>query len=191
MARMRGANGIGEDALAWMESVGAFGRKRLFRFAARRGFGFRSFHFHQGKIGDGAGPGKLGIIEFVKMSRGSGEARRRHDDENDVPQSSCKNCAAGNASLDPALLEEAAIQKVFGDAGPGENGGDAAENALVERTPGDFEFGAFACFEADWGGGRFGACPRRLSALLTWFRDIFVLSIVRCAAGFAREKPRV
>src|SRR5438046_2945993 len=35
------------------------------------------------------------------------------------------------------------------------------------------------------------ACPRRLRALLTWFRDIFVLSIVGCAAGFARAKPRV
>src|SRR5437660_2834966 len=158
-------NGIGNDALARMEGVGAFGGKRLFRFAARRGFGFRSFHFHQGKIGDGAGPGKLGVIEFVKMSRGSGEARRRHDDENDVPQSGCKNCAAGDFALDPTLLEEAAIQKVLGDVGPGQNRSDAAEDALVKRTPGDFEFGAFARFEADGAGGRFGGLSKKVESV--------------------------
>ena len=161
MTRMVWVNGIGNDALA---RVGAFGRKRLFRFAARRGFGFASFHFHQGKIGDGTGPGELRVIEFVKVACGGREAGGRHDDENDVPQSGCKNCAAGNAALDPAFLEEAAIQKVFGDAGPGQNRSDAAEDALVERAPGNFEFGAFACFEAD-GGGRFGGLAEKIECV--------------------------
>ena len=155
-------NGIGNDALARMESVGTFGRKRLSRFAARRGFGFRSFHFHQGKIGDGTGPGELGVIEFVKMSRCAGEPRERHDEKNEMPQRGSKDCAAGDAALDPALLEEAAIQKVFGDAGPGQNGSDAAEDALMERAPGDFEFGAFACFETNRSGNRFGGLSQEI-----------------------------
>jgi len=158
-------NGIGNDALARMEGVGAFGGKRLFRFAARRGFGFGSFHFHQRKIGDWAGPGELGVIEFVKMSRCAGEPRGRHDEKNDMPQRGSKDRAAGNAALNPALLEEAAVEKVLGDAGPGQNGSDAAEDALVERAPGDFEFGAFACFESDWGGGRFGGLSKKVESV--------------------------
>src|SRR5439155_2727250 len=116
-------NGIGNDALARMESVGAFWRKRLSRFAARRGFGFRSFHFHQREIGDGAGPRELGVIEFVKMNRCAGEPRGRHDDENDVPQSGCKNYAAVDAALEPAFLKESAIMKVLVYAEPVQNGG--------------------------------------------------------------------
>lgn len=165
MTRMVWVNGIGNDALARMESVGAFGRKRLFRFAARRGFGFRSFHFHQREIGDGAGPRELGLIEFVKMNRCAGEPRGRHDEKNDMPQGRGNDCAAGDFALDPAFFKEAAIEKVLGDAGPGQNGGDAAEDALVERAPGHFKFGAFACFEADGASGRFGGLSKKVESV--------------------------
>jgi len=52
---------------------------------------------------------------------------------------------------------------------------------LVEGAPGDIEFRAFAGFEADRTGGRFGAWPKRLNAPLMWFRDIlfFASRIVR------------
>ena len=159
---MRWAHRIGKDALSRMKSVRALGRKRLFRLAPRRGFGFGSFHFHQGEVGDGAGPGKLGIIEFVKVSRGGGKTGGRHDNKNDMPQCSRYQSTAGDAALDPAFLEEAAIQKVLRDARPGQDSGDAAEDALVERAPGHVELWALARFEAAVAGGRFGCLSQEI-----------------------------
>ncbi len=73
-----------------------------------------------------------------------------------MPQGGSNDCAAGDAALDPTFLEKAAIEKVCRDAVPGQDGGDAAADALVERAPGDVEFGAFAGFEVDGGSGRIG-----------------------------------
>src|SRR5438046_9925816 len=95
-------NGIGYDALARMESVGAFWRKRLSRFAARRGFGFRSFHFHQREIGDGAGPRELGLIEFVKMNRCAEEPRGRRAEKNDVRHARGSDRGADDLAADRA-----------------------------------------------------------------------------------------
>src|SRR6266852_8848436 len=139
---MGGVDGIGEDALARVEGVGAFGRKGLIGFAARDGLGFGSFPFEQREIGDGAGPGEFGILERGRMARG-GEPRVRHEDENEMPQGGSYQGAARDATLDPALLEEAAMQKVLGDTGPGQNGGDAAADPLMKATPGEVELRCF------------------------------------------------
>src|SRR5207248_6991179 len=45
------------------------------------------------------------------------------------------------------------------------NSGDAAEDALMERAPGHFEFGAFACFEAGGAGGRFGGLSQDIECV--------------------------
>jgi hypothetical protein len=153
---MRGVDGISEDALARMEGVGAFGSPGLVGFAARAWFGLRSFHFNQRKIGDGAGPGEFGVVEGGEVGCGGGEARGRHHYKNDMPQGSSDQGAAGNFALDPTLLEEAAIQKVLGDTGPGQDGYDAAADSLVEGAPSDVELGALACFEAHGNGRRCG-----------------------------------
>jgi hypothetical protein len=44
--------GIGENVLARVESVRAFGWKRLRWLAARAGLGFRAFHIEQRKVVD-------------------------------------------------------------------------------------------------------------------------------------------
>src|SRR6266853_3529970 len=105
---MRGVHGIGEDALAGMESLGALGRQRLIGLAARAGFVFGGLHFHQREVGDGAGPSKLGVVEGGKVGWGGGEVRGRQDDKNDMPQRGGYQSAARDFALDPAFLEEAA-----------------------------------------------------------------------------------
>src|SRR5437899_663108 len=79
---------IGEDALARVESGGAFGGKRLIWFATGARPGFGSFHVHQREISDGTGPGEFGVPEGGIVVRGRGEAWGRHHDEYDVPQGS-------------------------------------------------------------------------------------------------------
>src|SRR5216684_1649699 len=140
---MGGVDGIGEDALARVESVGALGREGLGGFAARAGLGFGSFHFEQREIGDGAGPGDFGVIEGGIVARRRWELGVRHQDKNKVPQGGSYQGAARGAALDPAFLEEAAMQKVLGDTGPGQNGGDAAANPLMKATPGEVELRCF------------------------------------------------
>src|SRR6266699_1166844 len=97
LARMIGMYGIGENALARMEGIGAFRWKRLGGLAARACFGFRTLH--QRKIFDRAGPGELRVLEGGKVARGCGEPRGRHNDKNDVPEGSGNNGAAWNAAL--------------------------------------------------------------------------------------------
>src|SRR5579864_542414 len=63
LAGMIGANGIDHDALAGMEGVGTFGRKRLGGVAARNSLGFGSCDFKGWKIFDGAGPSEPRIVE--------------------------------------------------------------------------------------------------------------------------------
>src|SRR6266436_3835674 len=136
---MGGVDGIGEDALARVESVGALGREGLGGFAARAGLGFGSFHFEQREIGDGAGPGDFGVIEGGIVTRRRWEMGERHQDKNKVPQGSGYQGAAGDAALNPAFLEETVGEEVPRDTGPGQNGSDAAADTLVEGAPGDVE----------------------------------------------------
>ena len=114
-ARMRRADGIGEDALPRMEGVGALARESLRGFAARAAFGFGTLHFHQREISDGARPGEFGVLERGVMGRRGGEPRERHDDENEVPQGGGSQSTAWNALLDPAIAEKSPTQKSLGD----------------------------------------------------------------------------
>src|SRR6266478_2602412 len=172
---MRWADGIGEDALARMESVGAFGSQRLIGFAAWAGFGFRSFHLHQRQISDRTGPGEYRVIECGVVA-GGGEPGERHQDKNEVPQGGGYQSAAGDAVLDPALFEETAGQEVLRDAGPGQNGGNAAANALVERAPSYVQLRTYSSFEANGSSRLCGLsqeiqCPAHLAQGKLHFKD--------------------
>src|SRR5260370_39711616 len=83
-----------------------------------------------------------------------------------MPQRGRYQGTAGDTALDPTFLEKAAIEEVFRDAVPGQDGGDAAADALVERSPGDIEFGAFAGFEVDGGSGRSGGLASEIGCYL-------------------------
>src|SRR5204863_254095 len=47
----------------------------------------------------------------------------------------------------------------------GGSSGAADEDALGERAPGHFKFGAFACFEADGASGRFGGLSKKVESV--------------------------
>jgi hypothetical protein len=65
-----------------------------------------------------------------------------------VPQGGGDYRAAWNFALHPTVFEETADKKISGDFGSGEDGGDAAADALVEGAPGEVEIWAFTGFEA-------------------------------------------
>src|SRR5229473_1619510 len=189
---MRRANGIGKDALARMESVGAFGRQRLIRLATRTWFRFGSFHFHQRKISDRTGPGELRVVECGKVGCGSGETRRRHHDKYEVPQGGGDDGAARNAAFNPALFEETAGQEVLRDAGPGQNGGNAAANALVERAPSYVQIRTYASFEAN-GNSRLCGLSQEIQRPADLAQEISLSTIASCAqssfCAATRPKP--
>src|SRR6266481_5081338 len=186
---MRWADGIGEDALARMESVGAFGSQRLIGFAAWAGFGFRSFHLHQRKISDRTGPGEYRVIECGVVA-GGGEPGERHQDKNEVPQGGGYQSAAGDAVLDPALFEETAGQEVLRDAGPGQNGGNAAANALVERAPSYVQLRTYSSFEAN-GSSRLCGLSQEIQCPADLAQEISLSIIARCAQfSFAQLQDR-
>src|SRR5882762_10416916 len=173
---MRGANGISEDALARVESACAFGREGFLRFAAGARFGFGSFHFHQRKISDRTGPGELRVIEGGKVSCGGWEMRRGHHDKYEVPQGGGDDGATGDFAFDPTLFEETAGQEVLRDAGPGQNGGNAAANALVERAPSYVQLRTYSSFEANGSSRLCGLsqeiqCPADLAQGKLHFKD--------------------
>ena len=66
-------HGVGNDALAGMEGVGAFGREWLVWIAVRDGPGFRGANFEGREIFNGAGPRELGIVESGVVANGRGE----------------------------------------------------------------------------------------------------------------------
>jgi len=103
------------------------------------------------------------------VARGRREPRGRHNDKNNVPQGGGNDGASGNAALNPALFEEAASQKILGNVYSGEDGGDAAADALVKTSPCDIELRFLARLQAH-GSGRFGSrlsqeiqCPADLA----------------------------
>src|SRR6266478_1089317 len=187
---MRWADGIGEDALARMESVGAFGSQRLIGFAAWAGFGFRSFHLHQRQISDRTGPGEYRVIECGVVA-GGGEPGERHQDKNEVPQGGGYQSAAGDAVLDPALFEETAGQEVLRDAGPGQNGGNAAANALVERAPSYVQLRTYASFAAN-GSSRLCGLSQEIQCPADLAQEIFLSVIASCAPSsfWAATRPK-
>src|SRR5258708_40104740 len=104
--------GIGEDALPRMESVRAFRRERLFRLTARAGFGLRTLGRQKRQIVDGARPSEFCVIQRRVVARRSGELRERHDEENEMPQSSGDQRAARKSPFHPAVLEDSANSEI-------------------------------------------------------------------------------
>jgi hypothetical protein len=168
---MRGANGIGEDALPWMKCVGALRRERLGGFASRARFGLGTLDVRQRKIFDRAGPGEFGVLERGEVPRHCGEPRGRHDDKNDMPQGGGNYGAARDAALDPALFEKTPAQKILGNVRSGEDGAQAAPDALVKTSPGELQLRLVARSQA-YGSGRLGSLPQE----------------IQCSAGLAQKE---
>src|SRR6266436_6466392 len=138
---MRWMHRIGDDALARMEGVGAFGGNRLGRVAAQNRLGLCRGNFESREVLDGAGPSELGIIKDGVAMNDCGEPGDRRYKKNDVPQRSGEDGAFGNAALDPAIAEIVAGEKFSGGKGAGEESADAAEETLMEVAPGNVELG--------------------------------------------------
>jgi len=73
-----------------------------------------------------------------------------------MPEACGDNGAAGNAALDPAILEKAAAEKSSWSGGTGNECADAAAEALAEFAPADAEIGFLRAVEADEILGSFG-----------------------------------
>src|SRR5260370_24782101 len=74
---------------------------------------------------------------------------RGHHDKYEGPQGGGDDGAARNAAFDPALFEETAGREVLRDAGPGQNGGNAPANSLVERATSYVKLRTYPSFEAN------------------------------------------
>src|SRR6266851_4530824 len=178
---MGGVDGIGEDALARVESVGALGREGLGGFAARAGLGFGSFHFEQREIGDGAGPGDFGVIEGGIVARRRWELGVRHQDKNKEQQGGSYQGAAGDESLNPAFPEETVGEEVLRDTGPGQNGGDAGADPLMKASPGEVELRCFY-HSRTRGSSRLGGRPKKIGCLEDPFQRHFPLDYSKMRA---------
>jgi len=126
---------VSENALPWMESVSAFLRERFLRFAAGTGLGFGSLRRQERQIGDRPRPGEFRVIERGIVAGRGPKLREGHEKKSDMPQRRGNQGTAGNTSLDPAVLEETFRQKILRNVGPGENGANAASDALMKTSP--------------------------------------------------------
>jgi len=73
-----------------------------------------------------------------------------------MPEAGGDNGAAGNATLDPTILEKAAAEKFSWGGGTGNQRADAARQALAEFAPADAEIGFLRAVQADEILGSFG-----------------------------------
>src|SRR5580704_3127073 len=117
---------VGDDALARMEGVGAFGGNRLGRVAGQNRLGLCGANLQSREVFDGAGPGELGIIKGGVVMNDCGKPGDRRYKKNNVPQRGGENGALGNAALDPAIAEVIAAEEFSGGEGAGEERADAA-----------------------------------------------------------------
>ena len=83
---MIGVDGVGDDVLARVEGVGAFGPQWLGGIAVREGFGSGGANFERGEIFDGAGPGEFGVVEGGVAVNGGGEPGDWRDEKDEVPE---------------------------------------------------------------------------------------------------------
>jgi hypothetical protein len=82
---MIGADGIDHDALAGMESVGAFRSEGLLFFDAKSGFWSGGGDFESWKIFDRSGPGELRVVKRCIVTNDGVQQRKRGDEKDDVP----------------------------------------------------------------------------------------------------------
>ena len=159
---------VSEDALAGMESVSAFLRERFFRLAARTGLGFGTLRRQERQIGDRPRPGEFRVVERGIVAGRSLELREGHEKKSYMPQRRGNQGTAGNASLHPAVLEKTFRQKILGNASPGENGANAASDALMKTSPSKIQLRFMPGLQAH-GSGRRGSlsqevqCPADLA----------------------------
>jgi hypothetical protein len=82
---MIGADGIGDDALAGMEGVGASRSERPLIFGAQSRFGNGGGDFESWKIFDRSGPGELSVVKRCIVTNDGVQQRKRGDEKDDVP----------------------------------------------------------------------------------------------------------
>src|SRR5271168_1046977 len=141
LPRMIGMYGIGDDALPRMKRVGALWRKRLRRIGMRGRLRFRCANLESREVLDGAGPGKLRVVEGRVVAKGCGQQRERRHEKDNVPQRGGKYGALRYASFYPTIAEVVAGEKFSRCERPGEENADAARKALMEVAPRNVELG--------------------------------------------------
>ena len=135
-------DGIGDDALARVESVGNFGSGRFIQLGTwEMGFGFATAISSVREIFDGTGPGELSVVEGGVVRQNGVEERKRGEKKDDVPESGGEDGAPGHAALDPAVLEIIGTEEIFRNERPRKESADVAGEALMEIAPGDAELG--------------------------------------------------
>ena len=108
-----------------------------------------------------------------------------------MPQGGSYQGAAGDAALNPAFIEETVGEEVLRDMSPGQNGGDAAADALVEGAPGDVELWCFYGLRTR-GSDRPDGRSQEIGCLENPFQRHFALDYSKTRAlGLARSIQRV
>jgi hypothetical protein len=69
----------------------------------------------------------------------AGELRKRHDDEDNVPESSSDDSASGDLPLNPGIFEKWVNYELSRQRRSAEDGAQAASDSLMETAPGNVE----------------------------------------------------
>ena len=166
-------NGIGEDSLARMKRIGTARRNRFFRLAMGTCLRFDALQLQQGKIADRPRPSEFGVIKSRIVASRSRKLRKRHDQKDDVPQSSSDNRAARNSALNPALFEKIGEGKISWNFRAAEQRADAAADSLMKTSPADFQLRSVSRGQTNRYGKRFSLSQK-----------------VKCVPGlFQRHEP--
>ncbi len=136
LSRMGDDCWVGEDALARMEGVGAFGSEGIFWIAAgawRRCFDAGKIQRRQ--IVDRAGPGELKIFQCGVFVGSCFQARPRQQAQHDVEEDSGNNCLASEAIGIPPVGKWFRLLRFLWGPGAGHYGAHTTGCALAEAAP--------------------------------------------------------
>src|SRR5262249_61718448 len=86
---------------------------------------------------DWTGPDEYGVVERGNVAR-TGDFRRRHYDEDQVPQCSGGNGPARKSAFDPCIFEKTGGEEFSRFNRKAQCGGKAAGKTLPEFAPADF-----------------------------------------------------
>jgi len=142
---MIGMNGIARNVLARMKSICPFRRKRCLGLAAQTGFacwlcGLWSFQVQQRQIVDRSRPGEFHVVERSIVTRHRGKPRKRHHQNDDVPQGRGKQRASRDFPLNPAIFEKSFAREFLACRRSAEDSCQITADPLLETSPLDIQF---------------------------------------------------